>query len=444
MTECIQSRFEFAGPGRRQVVAQFDGGALLLRQTDRRLNLLARAAACFDDHREPSLIHHRVEQLLAQRVYGLALGYEDLSDHDQLREDPLFGLLSGKQQPGEQLGAGKSTLNRLELTSEEPSRYKKIVCRQQALDELLTALFVEAHRKQPKSMVLDLDVTDMALHGNQEGGFFHGYYDSYCYLPLYIFSGEQVLCARLRTADQDAAAGSVEEVERIVKQIRGHWPRGKIVLRADAGFCREELMAWCERNGVDYVFGLARNERLRAEIEEALAQAAEQQRATGKAARVFCEFEYQTRESWSRARRVVAKAEQLEGRENPRYVVTSLSVKQWPARRLYEELYCARGEMENRIKEQLWLFADRVSAATLRANQLRLSLSALAYVLVEGLRRLGLKGTAWARAQAPTIRTRLLKIAARIRITTRKVWISLASSYPLQTVFQHAWRQLRC
>ena len=451
MTECTQSRFEFAGPGRRHVVAQFDGGvmssdggALLLRQTDRRLNLLARAAACFDDHRDPLLIDHQVEELLAQRVYGLALGYEDISDHDQLRHDPLLGLLSGKQRPGVDLPAGKSTLNRLELSTAEPSRYKKIACRQEALDELLTALFVEAHPQAPESIVVDLDATDMPLHGSQEGRFFHGYYNSYCYLPLYIFSGEHLLCARLRTADQDAAAGSREEVERIVGQIRQTWPRAQIILRADSGFCREDLMSWCEQNEVDYVFGLARNERLRQVIEEAMAEAAEQQQATGKPARVFTEFEYQTRQSWSRARRVVAKAEQLEGKENARYVVTSLSTQEWPAQRLYEELYCARGEMENRIKEQLWLFADRVSAATMRANQVRLSMSALAYVLVEGLRRLGLQGTEWARAQAHTIRSRLLKIGARIRITTRKVWISLASSYPLQAVFAHAWGQLRC
>lgn len=451
MTECIQSRFEFAGPGRRQVVAQFDGGvmssdggALLLRRTDQRLNLLGRAAACFNDHREPLLIKHPVKQLLAQRVYGLALGYEDLSDHDQLRHDPLLGLVSGKQHPGEEPLAGKSTLNRLELSTEEPNRYKRICCRQEALDELLTTLFVEAHRQAPKSIVLDLDATDMPLHGSQEGRFFHGYYHSYCYLPLYIFSGEHVLCARLRTADKDAAAGSREEVKRIVEQIRQSWPRVQIILRADSGFCRDELMSWCEENKVDYVFGLARNERLRQAIEEAMTQAGEQQQATGKPARVFTEFEYQTRESWSQARRVVAKAEQLEGKENARFVVTSLSAEEWPAQRLYEERYCARGEMENRIKEQLWLFADRVSAATMRANQVRLSIAALAYVLVEGLRRLGLRGTEWARAQAPTIRARLLKIGARIRITTRKVWISLASSYPLQRVFAHAWGQLRC
>ena len=420
-----------------------DGGALLLQRTNQRLRLLERAAACFQDHRKPWLVKHGVEQMLAQRVYGLALGYEDLSDHDQLRQDPLLALLSGKQQIGEEPLAGKSTLNRLELSSGKPNRYKKIPCRRAALDELLTAVFVEAHSEPPNQIVLDLDVTDLPLHGHQEGRFFHGFYDSYCYLPLYIFSGDHLLCARLRTADQDAAAGSTQEVKRIVKQIRQAWPGVPIIVRTDSGFCREELMKWCEENQVDYVLGMARNERLRGMIDEQMGEAAQLWEQTQQRARVFGEFPYQTRQSWSRQRRVVAKAEQLEGKENPRFVVTSLRAEDWPAQRLYEELYSQRGEMENRIKEQLTLFATRVSAETLAANQVRLFLSALAYVLVHGLRRLGLQGTEWARAQATTIRLRLLKIAARIRITTRKVWISLASSYPLQTIFAHAWGQLR-
>jgi hypothetical protein len=420
-----------------------DGGALLLQRTNRRLNLLARAAACFRDRRKPWLIKHRVEEMLAQRVYGLALGYEDLSDHDQLRQDPLLALVSGKQQVGEEPLAGKSTLNRVELSTAQPSRYKKVHCQREALDELLTAVFVEAHPEPPERIVLDLDVTDLPLHGHQEGRFFHGFYDSYCYLPLYIFSGEHLLCARLRTAGQDASAGSTEEVERIVKQIRQAWPQVRIMVRADSGFCRDELMKWCEKNKVDYVLGMARNERLRGLIEEEMAEATRLYEQTKRPARVFAEFSYRTHKSWSRQRRVVAKAEQLEGKENPRFVVTSLQAQDWPAQRLYEELYCQRGEMENRIKEQLTLFAARVSAETLAANQVRLYLSALAYVLVHGLRRLGLQGTEWARAQATTIRLRLLKIAARIRITTRKVWISLPSSYPLQRVFAHAWGQLR-
>jgi hypothetical protein len=306
-------------------------------------------------------------------------------------------------------------------------------------------VFVEARETAPEEIVLDLDVTDLPLHGHQEGRFFHGYYDSYCYLPLYIFCGEHLLCARLRTADQDAAAGSKDEVERVVARIRKAWPEVKIILRADSGFCREELMKWCEENGVHYVFGFARNDRLRRIIATEMAEAARQQQRTGKPARVFAEISYRTTKgSWSRPRRTVAKAEKIADKENPRYVVTNLNPKQWPAQQLYEQLYCARGDMENRIKEQLQLFATRVSAETLRANQLRVYFSAMAYVLLHGLRRLGLRGTELARAQVQTIRLRLLKIGARIRITARKVWVSMASSYPLQAVFARAWSQLRC
>jgi hypothetical protein len=452
MTQCTQDSFEFEAHFSRGVVARFDGGtmtsdggALLLRQTDRRLNLLSRLAACFDDQRSPWLISHSVQELVSQRVYGLTLGYEDLNDHDQLREDPLLAVLSGKRHLGEETLAGKSTLNRLELSTEQPSRYKKIHCRAEAVDELLSTVFVEAHDAPPERVVLDLDVTDLPLYGHQEGRFFHGYYDEYCYLPLYIFAGEHLLCARLRTADQDASAGSLEEVVRIVGQLRAAWPEVEIILRADSGFCREELMKWCEGHGVGYVFGFARNDKLRRIIAAEMEEATRQQAATGKPARVFTEFLYQTTTgSWSRARRMVAKAEQIEGKENPRYVVTNLSTDEWPARRLYEDLYCERGEMENRIKEQLSLFATRVSAETMRANQVRLYFSAMAYVLMHGLRRLGLKGTELARAQATTIRLRLLKIGAQIRVTARRVWLSLASSYPLQPLFAQVWTALRC
>ena len=451
MTECTQSSFEFQAHFSRQVVGRFDGGtmtsdagAVLLRETDRRLNLLPRLAACFEDWRQPWLVSHTVPEMVAQRVYALALGYEDLSDHDQLREDPLLAVLSGKQRIGEEPLAGKSTLNRLELGGEAPSRYKKIHYRQEAIDELLTQVFLEAHAEAPEQIILDLDTTDLPLHGHQEGRFFHGYYDSYCYLPLYIFAGEHLLCARLRTADQDAAAGSKDEVERIVRQIRAVWPTVRIIVRADSGFCREELMKWCEDHGVSYVVGFARNERLRRIIEPQAQQAARLQAQTGTPARVFTEFSYQTTTgSWSRSRRVVAKAEQLEGKENPRFVVTNLSAEEWPAQRLYEDLYCERGEMENRIKEQLSLFAGRVSAETMRANQLRMYFAAMAYVLTYGLRRLGLKGTELERAQATTIRLRLLKIGAQIRITVRRVWLSMASSYPLQRLFGQVYQNLR-
>jgi hypothetical protein len=451
MTECTQSSFEFQAHFSREVVGRFDGGtmtsdagAVLLRETDRRLDLLPRLAGCFEDRRQPWLISHTVQEMVAQRVYALALGYEDLTDHDQLREDPLLAVLSGKQRVGEEPLAGKSTLNRLELGGPAPSRYKKIHYREEAIDELLTKVFLESHAEAPAQIVLDLDTTDLPLEGHQEGRFFHGYYDSYCYLPLYIFAGEHLLCARLRTADQDAAAGSQGEVARIVGRIRAAWPAVRIIVRADSGFCREELIKWCEDNGVHYVIGFARNQRLRRMIEPQMQQAAQIHQQTGKPARVFTEFPYQTTTgSWSRSRRVVAKAEQLDGKENPRFVVTNLSAEEWAAQQLYEELYCGRGEMENRIKEQLSLFAGRVSAETMKANQLRVYFAAMAYVLMHGLRRLGLQGTELERAQATTIRLRLLKIGAQIRITVRKVWLSMASSYPLQWLFGQVYQNLR-
>ena len=442
MTECTQTSFSFQAHFRRQVSAQFDGGTmtsdaggLLLRETDRRLKLLSRFAQCFLDGRDPERIQHTVEEMVSQRVYALALGYEDLNDHEQLRQDPVLKLLAGKEDL-EQALAGKSTLNRLELSAGTPDRYKKITFWKQAIDELLVNVFLEAHTQAPEEIVLDIDTTDVALHGKQEGHFFHGYYDHYCYLPLYVFSGEHLLGVRLRPANIDASAGSLIEIRRIVEQIRQCWPQVRITLRGDSGFCRDELMSWCEDNGVDYVFGFARNPRLRTMIAEALVEAAGQWEQTQKPARVFVEFSYQTTTgSWNHPRRVVAKAEHIDGKENPRYVVTSLSAEAWPAQKLYEELYCARGDMENRIKEQFTLFADRVSAETMRANQLRLYLSALAYLLVCGLRRLGLKATELATAQAATIRLRLLKIGALVRITVRRICISLPRSYPWPDLF---------
>ena len=402
--------------------------------------------SCFTDFRNPFYVTHDVAGMVSQRVYALALGYADLNDHDQLRDDPLMGLLAGKRKPGAAL-ASKSTLCRLERTPEAGAatdRYKKIRYDGAAIDRLLVELFVESHTQAPSRIVVDLDATDTPLHGQQEGRFFHGYYDHYCYLPLYIFAGDQILGVRLREANQDASAGSVEELQRIVAQIRERWPKTQIILRADSGFCREELMSWCEDQHVDYVLGVARNQRLRRRIDKALRQAAGEARRTGKAARVFTEFRYRTRRSWSRARRVIAKAEQIAGKQNPRYVVTSLPVEQWQPRPLYEDLYCARGEMENRIKEQLSLFADRMSAETMRANQLRLYLSAAAYVLVEALRRLALTGTALAEAQVHTIRLRLLKIGARIRFSARRVVVSMSSGYPWKQVFGQVWAALRC
>ena len=451
MTECTQSAFGFAAHFSRQVTASFDGGTmttdaggLLLRETDRRLNLLGRLAECFVDRRDPNLIRHSVQELVAQRVYALALGYEDLNDHEQLRQDPLLRLLAGKQDIAREPLAGKSTLQRLEANDGAASRYSKITYWRDAIDELLVNLFLEAHATPPSEIVLDIDTTDVELHGGQEGRFFHGYYDEYCYLPLYIFCGEHLLGVRLRSANIDASAGSLREIARIVGQIRQCWPQVRITLRGDSGFCRDELMSWCEQNRVDYVFGFARNERLRRLIAEAVAEAARQYEQTQRPARVFVEFSYQTTSgSWERARRVVAKAEYIDGKENPRYVVTSLDSDSWPAQRLYEERYCARGDMENRIKEQFTLFADRVSAETMRANQLRMYLSAMAYVLVCGLRRLGLKATELATAQAATIRTRLLKIGGVVRVSFRRIALSLAAGYPWAKVFAQAHAQLR-
>jgi hypothetical protein len=462
-TQCNQDFLKFHPLEKREVRGGFDGGAitsdagvLLLREVEKRTGIIAQFAGCFRDHRQAERIEHRVEELVAQRVYGLALGYEDLNDHDELRRDPLLGVLAEKADPTGQSRArerdqgkalaGKSTLNRLELTGaevKEGERYKKIGLDFPAVDRLLGEIFLQAYDAPPKQIILDLDSTDDPVHGNQEGRFFHGYYGHYCYLPLYIFCGDHLLCVRLRTADGDGAAGSVEEVARLVQQLRQAWPEVRIIVRGDSGFCREELMAWCEAHQVDYVLGLAKNERLRAEITAELAQAAEHYQRTGQAARIFKEFTYQTRESWSRARRVVAKAEHLEKGANPRFVVTSLPSAEWAAQALYEELYCARGEMENRIKEQLMLFADRTSTAYLRSNQIRLYFSSVAYALMQALRRLGLQGTEWTQAQCNTVRLKLLKIGALLRITVRKVWVSMADGYPYAERFRQVYARLQ-
>jgi hypothetical protein len=463
-TQCNAQQLEFHGLGRREVVAKFDGGqissdggGLLLREVEKRTGIVRRLAQQFTDHRDPEAIEHSVEELVSQRVMAIALGYEDLNDHNRLRADPVLALLCGKADPsgrdrerGRDKGkalAGASTLNRLELTpwhADKRSRYKKITAKIGAIDRLLVDIFLDSHAQAPKQIWLDLDATDDPLHGNQQGRFFHGYYRHYCYLPLYIFCDEHLLCARLRESNIDAAAGSVEELERIVGQIRERWPQTEILIRADSGFCREEIMAWCEANEVGYVLGLAKNERLKKNLAEALTEAKAQYHNTGKAARVYHEFNYQTRKSWSRPRRVIGKAEHLSKGANPRFVVTTLTAEQASAQYLYETLYCARGEMENRIKEQqLDLFADRTSARTLRANQLRLYFASFAYVLMCALRRLGLEGTDMARAQCGTIRLKLLKIGARITISVRKVWLSLSEGYPYVELFHQVYRNLQ-
>jgi hypothetical protein len=468
----------FGSLGSRELVWHFDGGdissdggGLLLKEVEARTGIIRRFAACFTDHRVAERIEHPLLDLVAQRVYALALGYEDLNDHDELRRDPMLAAILGKDDPkGEQRRraqdrgnalAGKSTLNRLELTPAEydgeqgpvksndaeqvmKKRYKKIVMDPEAIDQLLVEVFLEAHPTPPAHITLDLDATDDPLHGDQEGRFFHGYYKGYCYLPLYTFCGEHLLGARLRQSNIDGSADSIPELEPIVARIRARGPEVKILLRGDSGFCRETIMAWCESNSVDYVFGIAQNPVLNREIEPELEQAAKRFSDKPEPVRIFKEFFYRTKDSWSRARRVVAKAEHLSKGPNPRFVVTSLSSQETAAQELYEKVYCARGEMENRIKEQqLDLFADRTSTHFMWSNQLRLYWSSVAYVLMQTLRRLGLTGTQASQAQCRTIRLKLLKIGAQIRVTVRKVWVSLAGGYPHAALFATAFENLR-
>ena len=464
--ECTTKTIRFQALGTREVVADFgggpvssDAGALLLGEVNRATGIIEAFAGCFTDHRDAERLEHTVMHLIGQRVYALALGYEDLNDHEKLRRDPLLAALVGKLDPtgGDRRCerdkanplAGKSTLNRLELTPENAtarSRYQKIVYDAGKIDRFFMDVFLNSHASPPEEIVLDPDATDDPLHGAQEGRFFNGYYGCYCYLPLYIFCGDFPLCARLRPSNIDPARGALEELRRIVRQIRERWPKVRIIVRGDSGFCREELMAWCEKeeNKVDYVLGLAKNKRLAREIEPLLKEAQEEHAQSKAAARRFKEFQYQTLDSWSQARRVVGKAEWLEKGANPRFIVSSLSSEQWEARELYEKFYCARGEMENRIKEQqLDRFADRTSTRTMRANQLRLWLSTAAYALMNELRRVGLKGTEMARAQMGTIRTRLLKIGAQIRISVRRVWVRLSSAYPLAELFERIVENIR-
>ena len=453
-TQCSPGLFDFARVEGRAVVASFtggritsDAGALLLDATDRVLDLTRRLAGCFKDGRDPDYVEHAVETLVMQRVVGIALGYEDLNDHDQLRHDPVLAVLAGKlaaRRADCAPLAGKSTLNRLELSQIEPTRYHKIAADTDAIAALFVDLFLDAHAKPPAQITLDLDATDDPLHGGQEGRFFHGYYDCYCYLPLYIFCGRHLLAARLRRSNSDASAGAVEEIARVIGQIRARWPRVRILLRGDSGFCREDLMAWCEANRVDHVFGLARNERLEAAIAADMAKAQATAERTGKPARRFKDFAWSTRDSWSRFRRVIGKAEWTRGEANPRFIVTSLAPREIDARRLYEVIYCARGEMENRIKEcQLDLFADRTSAHTMRANQVRLWFASFAYVLLCGLRRIGLAFTQFATATCGTIRLKLLKIGALVSISARRVLIAMASACPYKDEFALAHVLLR-
>jgi hypothetical protein len=453
-TQCNAEQYEFAGVGHRRVVAAFDGGrvtsdagALLLKRTDEAIGLIDRVAACFIDGRLQPLVEHSTRTLVGQRLFGLALGYEDLNDHDELRRDPLFGVLLGKLEAKRrdcEALAGKSTLNRLELFPRAGfTPYHKIVPDSEALERLFVELFLDSYVRAPRKIVLDIDATDVALHGEQESRFFHGYYDHYCYLPLYVYCGRQLLCAKLRPANIDGAAGAVEELQRIIGQIRERWPKTRIILRADSGFARDALMSWCEEHCIDYVFGLAKNARLKRMIGAELAEAQALCAASGHSRRVFKELTYRTRKSWSCSRRVVGKAEATPQGPNPRFIVTSLPVKEIPARKLYEDVYCARGEAENRIKEcQMDLFGDRLSANLMRVNQLRLWFASFAYVLVESLRRLALSSTQFARASAGTIRLKLLKIGATVKTSVRRVKLAMSSAYPYQKEFRAAFDAL--
>ncbi|NJM10015.1 MAG: IS1380 family transposase [Bdellovibrionaceae bacterium] len=455
MTECKSEQFEFQGLKQRRVVAAFDGGnvtsdagALFLREAATGSGIIDRFAACFTDHRNPDLIEYTVRELLGQRVFGLCLGYEDLNDHDQLRNDPLFcALMERIGAEGSSGAAGKSTLNRLELAREDagPSnRYKKIVYDKAKVEDVFPEFFMASQDKAPNEIVLDLDATDIPLHGNQEGKYFHGYYDNYCFLPLYIFAGHDLLAARLRTSDCDPAEGVIEEVSRLVAKLRAKWPNVRIIVRGDSGFCRDDLMVWCESSRVDYVLGLAKNARLEAMIKKQMKRAKRKFKKTGKTARIFRNLSYRTLKTWSKKRRVVAKAEHLPEGANPRFVVTTISKAEIPAKELYEEQYCARGEMENRIKEQqMGLFADRTSAHTLRANQLRLWLSCIAYVLMNEIRRVGLRKTKFENAQCWTIREKLFKIGAVVTISVRRLVVAMSSGYPWKDVFACCLENLR-
>ena len=472
-TERSQQVFEFQGLGRRKVTADFrggylssDGGALLLRELDRRLGVIERLAGCFLDLRAQHLVEHSVPELLRQRIGALALGYEDLNDHDRLRLDPVHALMAGKkdvegldrlhaEDRGKAL-AGHSTLNRLELGAlGTDGKYKKIVAVPESIEALLISEGVKAIPRKSREIVLDFDATDDPLHGAQEGAYFHGYYKNYCYLPLYCFCGNVPLFAQLRDCKRDASAGTVEALEKIVKAIRKRFGRKvRIILRGDSGFCREPIMAWCENNGIYYCLGKARDNRLCAQLVKSFAQLHEQLEAgeLETPCRDFVEFEHRTLTSWSCSRRVVGKAEVLSQGDNPRFIVTNLPAEgfdsepdggRFEGRWLYEEFYCARGDMENRIKEQQQdLFADRTSSHWMAANQLRLWFSAFAHLMLSVLQSEVLRATALAKATIGQIRLKLFKIAARIKISCRRVHFELASACPYREVFAQAHHHL--
>ncbi len=467
-TECSQQNFEFQALGRRNVIANFEGGhlssdgggALILREIENRNGLIKKLASCFDDRRNPELIEHSVPHLLAQRINGLVLGYEDLNDHNDLRRDPGHALGANKEDllgehrrderdRGKALAAA-ATLNRLELAAEKSdSRYRKIVADPDAIEALLIEQGVKAIPRRSREIILDFDATDDPLHGNQEGRYFQGYYRHYCYLPLYCFCGNIPLIAKLRDCKRDACDGTIEALQKIVPAIRRRLGgKVRIILRGDGGFARNAIMDWCENNQVYYCLGLAKNERLLKAIRPKLGKLRYQQADEEMVlpVRRFTELQYETRETWSRKRRVIAKIELLEKGVNPRFIVTNLPAcgfddpadpaTRYHARELYDDLYCARGDMENRIKEQqMDLFADRTSTHWMASNQLRLWFSAFAHLIMHTLKACVLKGTELARASIGTIRLKLFKIAVRIKVSVRRVLVECCSSYPLKELF---------
>jgi hypothetical protein len=434
MSDCTATQLEFAPFKRRRIVSDFsggevssDGGLLLLRQLERRLGLLERAAAVVSDPRDPERIQHRIVDMLKQRVFGLCLGYEDLNDHNELRRDVLLQTAVERDTPL----ASAPTLCRLENRASRVGAWR--------LHEVIVERFVASFNETPTELVLDFDATDDPVHGQQEGRFFHGYYDHYCFLPLYVFCGEQLLVSYLRPSKIDAAKHAWAILALLVKRLRREWPLVKIILRADSGFCRHRLLTWCERHGVGYVVGLAKNRRLNGHTELARERLAKQFEATQLKQREFAEFYYAAR-TWGEPRRVIARLEYGAQGDNPRYIVSNLGAD---AATLYDALYCARGEMENRIKEaQLGLFADRTSCHYFAANQFRLLLASLAYILMERLRNLALAGTEFARLQTSTLRVKLLKIGALILRNTRRVRVLLSSAYPYQSIYAHALRAI--
>ena len=434
MTVCTTKIIEYARCKGRKVQAQFnggditsDGGVMLLRDVDRRLQLTKRIAAALNDPRCPSKTHHSLLHMLRQRVYGLALGYEDLNDHKTLRKDPAIQTAVDQDQDL----ASTSTLCRFENWISFDALWD--------ISRILIDLFIESFDKAPQQLILDFDTTDDAVHGKQLGAAFHGYYDHYCFLPLYVFCGDKLLVAYLRPGDSDNARHAWAILALLVKRLRQAWPNVDIIFRGDSGFCRHLMLNWCDRNNVSYIVGIAKNSRLNDFAEPLLLEAAVGYLCSQQKQRLFGDFSYAAN-SWKYERRVIVKAEHSALGENPRYVVTNLP---GDPKQLYEKIYCARGESENRIKEQqLCLFADRTSCMNWLPNQLRLLLSSVAYTLLEALRSFALKGTQLARARCDTIRLRLLKIGATIIRNTRRVRFLLSSSYPMQHLFLKVTKRL--